>query len=219
MHICQRSSHRLPDLDFIILLHPRSACWPLCRLWTALSSLYRKRLGQPFRLNRVQTLGRTISCHHLRVRVLPFHAHINENKKRKKLTSSFLFSLVCLFALIGAWIPPRSGSPFDVSKTHVQWYVVPAIGIGCLFIGFTYYVGFAIILPGLKHKDFIVERRPLILRQNGDPEGPFVFVREYIDFWWAARNPPPEAPPEEHGEVGQDLELDPIPPPVPWAHG
>lgn len=127
----------------------------------------------------------------------------------------FFFSLVCLFALIGAWIPPRSGSPFDVSKTHVQWYVVPAVGLGSLLVGFTYYVGFAIILPALKHKDFIVERRPVILRQFGDPDGPLVFVREYIDFWWVARNQPPV---EEEDEE-EEYELDPVRPPALLAHG
>lgn len=137
-------------------------------------------------------------------------------QEKEMLISSFSFSLVCLFALIGAWIPPRSGSPFDVSKTHVQWYVVPAVGIGCLFIGFTYYVGFAIILPALKHKDFIVERQPVILRQFGDPDGPFVFVKEHIKFWWASRNPPPEAPLEEDGEEGH--EMDQVPPPTLLVH-
>lgn len=128
-----------------------------------------------------------------------------------------LFSLICLFALICTWIPPRSGSPFDVSKTHVQWYVVPAVGIGCLFVGFTYYVCFAIILPRLKRKEFIVEREPLIVRQFGDPDGEWVQIRERIEFGWAARNPPPEAPLEEDGEGG--YELDQVPSPALLAHG
>ena len=128
-----------------------------------------------------------------------------------------LFSLICLFALVCAWIPPRSGSPFDVTKTHVQWYVVPAVGIGCLFVGFTYYVCFAIILPRLKHKEFIVEREPLIVRQFGDPDGEWVQIRERIEFRWAARNPPPEAQLEEDGEGGH--ELDQVPPPALLAHG
>lgn len=174
-------------------------------------------MGHPFRPYRVQTLGRTISCHHLRVRVLFPRSHERRQENQKANTVFLLFSLVCLFALIGAWIPPRSGSPFDVSKTHIQWYVVPAVGIGFLFIGFAYYVGFAIILPGLKHKVFIVDRRPVILRQSGDPDGPLVFVKEYIEFWWAAKNPPPEAPLEEDGEEAH--ELDQVPPPALLAHG
>lgn len=168
-------------------------------------------MDQPFRPYRVQTLGRANSCHHLRVRSLSFQTQMKQKQENQEANTVFLFfSLVCLFALIGAWIPPRSGSPFDVSKTHVQWYVVPAVGIGSLIVGYTYYLGFAIFLPKFKRKDFVVERRPVILRQFGDPDGPYVFVKEYIDFWWAGRNPPPQAPLEEDG--GEGHELDPVVP-------
>lgn len=68
---------------------------------------------------------------------------------------------------------------------------MPAVGLGTLVLGYVYYVGFALVLPRLKHKVRVVEREPVIVRQFGRPDGEWVQVLELVEFWWAARGQPP----------------------------
>ncbi|MCJ1462469.1 hypothetical protein MMC07_001071 [Pseudocyphellaria aurata] len=106
-------------------------------------------------------------------------------------TAAIIYCLICAFAIVGAFLPPSAGSPFAYETTHVQWYIVPTVGLGTLVLGYLYYLGFAVVLPRLKHKTLEVDRDPVIVRQFGRPDGEWVQVMELVEFWWAARGQPP----------------------------
>ena len=85
------------------------------------------------------------------------------------------------------FITPSPTSPFSFQSTGIQHYVVPAVGLSTLVIGYGYYLVFAKVIPRWRKKDLIVEREPIIVRQGGSHDGEWVQILEVVEFWWAAR--------------------------------
>lgn len=89
--------------------------------------------------------------------------------------------------IVAVFITPSPKSPFSYETTGIQHYVVPAVGLSTLLIGYSYYLVFAKLIPRWRKKVLIVEREPIIVRQGGRHDGEWVQILEVVEFWWAAR--------------------------------
>ncbi|KAL8717385.1 MAG: hypothetical protein Q9225_005366 [Loekoesia sp. 1 TL-2023] len=107
--------------------------------------------------------------------------------------AAVLYSLVCAFLLISAFLPPSAKSPFADAERGYHWYIVPVVGLCSVVVGYLYYLVFAKLIPRWKQQMLIVERDPIIVRQDGKPNGEWVQILEIIDFWWTARDPDAKA--------------------------
>ncbi|KAL8654156.1 MAG: hypothetical protein Q9226_003544 [Calogaya cf. arnoldii] len=108
-------------------------------------------------------------------------------------TAAIIYSSTCLFMVVGVFITPGETSPFSYAKTGVRHYIVPAVGLGMLLVGYIYYVVFAKLIPRWRKEVLIVEREPIIVRQGGEQNGEWVQILEVVEFWWAARQSGKEA--------------------------
>ena len=102
-------------------------------------------------------------------------------------TAAIIYSSTCAFMIVGVFIPPSQSSPFSYAKTRVHHYIIPAVGLGTLLIGYIYYLVFAKLIPRWRKEVLIVEREPIIVRQGGRQDGEWVQILEVVEFWWAAR--------------------------------
>lgn len=101
-------------------------------------------------------------------------------------TAAIIFSLVCAFLMITAFLPPSVGSPFHKSSTAVDWWIVPTVGIGSFVLGYVYYLVFACVVPRMKKQKLFVERTATIVRDNGE----WVQAVERVEAVWIAREGP-----------------------------
>ncbi|KAL8670232.1 MAG: hypothetical protein Q9168_005221 [Polycauliona sp. 1 TL-2023] len=108
-------------------------------------------------------------------------------------TAAIIYSSTCAFMIVGVFITPGEDSPFSYKTTGVRHYIVPAVGLGTLLIGYTYYLVFAKLIPRWRKEVLIVEREPIIVRQGGRQDGEWVQILEVVEFWWAARSTGKEA--------------------------
>ncbi|KAL8813032.1 MAG: hypothetical protein Q9223_007147 [Gallowayella weberi] len=102
-------------------------------------------------------------------------------------TAAIIYSCTCAFMIVGVFITPGATSPFSYATTGVRHYIIPAVGLGTLLIGYSYYLVFAKLIPRWRKKVLIVEREPIIVRQGGRQDGEWVQILEVVEFWWAAR--------------------------------
>ncbi|KAL9046610.1 MAG: hypothetical protein Q9214_000595 [Letrouitia sp. 1 TL-2023] len=102
-------------------------------------------------------------------------------------TAAIIYCMSCVFMLVGAFLTPSPLSPFSYANSGVRHYIVPAVGLSTLLMGYAYYLLFAKLIPQWRKKNLIVEREPIIVRQNGEPHGEWVQILEVVEFWWAAR--------------------------------
>ena len=61
-----------------------------------------------------------------------------------------IYATICAFLIIAPWVPPGAGSPF---LTEVNSFVVPAVGLGFLVLGYVYYLGLMYMVPKLFMKN------------------------------------------------------------------
>ncbi|KAL8770393.1 MAG: hypothetical protein Q9209_003819 [Squamulea sp. 1 TL-2023] len=108
-------------------------------------------------------------------------------------TAAIIYSCTCAFMIVSVFVTPSEKSSFSYATTGVQHYIVPAVGLGTLLIGYTYYLVFAKLIPRWRKKVLIVEREPIIVRQGGRQDGEWVQILELVEFWWAARQGNKEA--------------------------
>ncbi|MCJ1472324.1 hypothetical protein MMC13_000971 [Lambiella insularis] len=96
-------------------------------------------------------------------------------------TAVLLVSLVTGFLLLAAFVPPADDSPYAFSAQKFQWYIIPTVGLGGLFVGGAYFIVFRYIIPQLKGKQLVVERVPIIV---SDDYGGWVQKHEIVEFSW-----------------------------------
>lgn len=111
-------------------------------------------------------------------------------------TAAILFSLICAFLLVCAFLPPSAGSPFAYERTGVRWYIVPAIGLGTLPLGYIYYLVFVYVIPRLKKKVLVVERDGVLVKEDGE----WVQALEVVTFTWEARRGPGSSAPDAYSK-------------------
>ena len=89
--------------------------------------------------------------------------------------------MTCAFLLITVFLPPSADSAFSYAATHVQWYIVPTIGLASFLAGLVYFTIFRYVIPRIKGKEFVVERLPVIVSNK---HGEMVQRYEVIEFEW-----------------------------------
>lgn len=95
--------------------------------------------------------------------------------------SKHTISITCAFLLVVAFLPPSADSAFSYAVTHVQWYVVPTIGLASSLAGIAYFAVFRYVIPWIKGKELVVEKLPVIVSNK---HGEMVQLIEVIEFEW-----------------------------------
>ena len=101
-------------------------------------------------------------------------------------TAAIIYSLVCAFLMIAAFLPPSVGSPLHKSSTQIEWWIVPTVGVSSFALAYVYYLVFAYVVPRMKRERLFVERTATIVRDNGE----WVQAVELVEALWIAREGP-----------------------------
>ncbi|KAG0651287.1 High-affinity methionine permease [Hyphodiscus hymeniophilus] len=54
---------------------------------------------------------------------------------------AIIYFSACGFVLFAAFVPPTDGSPYAYSQSHIQWFIVPTIGLSSLLWGLIWFAG------------------------------------------------------------------------------
>lgn len=117
-------------------------------------------------------------------------------------TAAIIYSLVCAFLLVAAFIPPSAGSPFSNSNTRIECYIVPTVGLSTLLVGYVYYLCFQYLVPRIKKKVLIVEREAVLVKEKGE----WVQAVELVEASWVARPGPGNRSAAWHDDTIYDFE-------------
>ena len=63
----------------------------------------------------------------------------------------------CTFVFFGAFAKPSAGSPYSYEVSHIQWFVVPCIGLSTLVWGLVWWFGLHLVMLR-KVKELVVTR-------------------------------------------------------------
>jgi amino acid transporter len=100
---------------------------------------------------------------------------------------AIIYFVVCGFLLFAAFAKPSDGTPYSYSVSHIQWFIVPAIGLSTLAWGSIWYLGLKLVMLQ-KRKQLVVTRFPFIVQDEEDP-GQWVQKSELVDHEWHTRVP------------------------------
>lgn len=128
---------------------------------------------------RVPALGWSDCCHHLYVSLTPLLVPTQTFPTRTALITPI--SLTCAFLLVAAFFPPSADSAFSYAATHVQWYIVPTVGLATLLAGIAYFSIFRYVIPRLKGKELFVGKTPVVVSNKYEE---MVMRYEVIEFEW-----------------------------------
>jgi amino acid transporter len=105
-----------------------------------------------------------------------------------------IYFVVCGFLLFAAFAKPSTGSPYTYAVGHIQWYLIPTIGLSSLTWGLFWYLGLNLLMLQ-KRKKLIVTRVPYIVPDEKD-ESQWVQKSELVDHEWHTwvRSPKPTSP-------------------------
>jgi amino acid transporter len=84
----------------------------------------------------------------------------------------------CCFVIFASFAPPSTGSPYSYERSHIQWYIVPAIGLSSLLWGIAWFCGLELVLLQRRER-LIVVRTPLIV-EDPDQEGKYIMKSEVV---------------------------------------
>ena len=118
-------------------------------------------------------------------------------------TAAIIYSLVCAFLIIAAFLPPSAGSPSHKSSTEVEWWIVPTVSLAALALAYVYYLVFAYVVPRMKKQRLFVERTATIVRDNGE----WVQAVERVEALWIAREGPMENCPNGNGNYVETVNV------------
>jgi amino acid transporter len=68
-----------------------------------------------------------------------------------------VYFVTCVFVLFAAFAKPSAGSPYSYEMGHVQWFIVPTIGLSTLIWGLIWFFGLHIVMRR-KVKELVVTR-------------------------------------------------------------
>ena len=97
------------------------------------------------------------------------------------------YFVVCGFLLFAAFAKPSNGTPFSYAIGHIQWFIVPAIGLSTLTWGLIWFLGLHVVM-WQKRKQLVVTRFPFIVQDLEDP-GQWVQMSELVDHEWHTKVP------------------------------
>ena len=96
-----------------------------------------------------------------------------------------IYFIVCGFLLFAACAKPSDGTPFSYAVNHIQWFIVPVIGLSTLVWGLIWFLGLKLVMVQ-KRKQLVVTRFPFIVQDEQDP-GQWVQKSELVDHEWHTR--------------------------------
>jgi amino acid transporter len=109
---------------------------------------------------------------------------------------AIVYFVVCGFLLFAAFAKPSAGSPYSRANSHLQWYVVPAIGLSALTWGMFWYGGLRLVM--LKRmKELVVTRHALVVPDKKVP-GQFIQKAEIVGHEWHTEVPSSHSSVNEH---------------------
>jgi len=124
------------------------------------------------------------------------YLHVNKSRSWSSQASfkpwvkplhAVIYFVVCGFLLFAAFAKPSDGTPYSYSVSHIQWFIVPAIGLSTLAWGSIWYLGLKLVMLQ-KRKQLVVTRLPFIVQDEEDP-GQWVQKSELVDHEWHTRVP------------------------------
>lgn len=98
-----------------------------------------------------------------------------------------IYFVVCGFLLFATFAKPSGGTPYSDSVGHIQWFIMPAIGLSTLSWGLIWYLGLKLVMLQ-KRKQLVVTRVPFIVPDEKDP-GQWVQKSELVDHEWHTKVP------------------------------
>jgi amino acid transporter len=98
-----------------------------------------------------------------------------------------IYCVTCGFLLVTAFVKPADYSPYSYKNSHIQWFVIPTIGLSTLTWGLMWYGGLHLVMYR-KMKDLVVTRLALVVPDN-KVEGQFIQKAEIIRHEWHVRIP------------------------------
>jgi hypothetical protein len=101
------------------------------------------------------------------------------------LLPGFVFWATCAFLLITTFIKPSGASPYAYGASHIQWFIVPTIGLSSLTWGILWFLGLHFVM-WIRGKLLIVTRIPFIVRVETS-EDQWVQESELVDHEWHAK--------------------------------
>ena len=100
---------------------------------------------------------------------------------------AIIYFTVCGFLLFAACAKPSDGTPYSYAVGHIQWFLVPVIGLSTLTWGLIWFLGLKLVMVQ-KRKQLVVTRFPFIVQDEQDP-GQWVQKSELVDHEWHTRIP------------------------------
>ena len=105
-------------------------------------------------------------------------------------TAAIIYAVVSLFMLITAFLKPADNSPFAYSQSHIQWYILPAVGLSSLLWGPLWWGGLH-LYQRVRGLTLVVTRVPHIEQESGsggpDSQGEWVQRSEVVVRAWMSR--------------------------------
>ncbi len=118
-------------------------------------------------------------------------------------TAAVICTLVYAFLTIAVFLPPSAGSPSHKSRTEIEWWIVPTVGLASFALVYVYYLVFAYVIPRMKKQRLFVEREATIVKDNGE----WVQAVERVEAVWIAREGPTDKSANELGNYVERVEV------------
>jgi len=93
-----------------------------------------------------------------------------------------VYCLTCGFVLFAAFAKPAAGSPYSYELSHIQWFIVPTIGLSSLVWGIIWFFGLHLVM--LKRAKELVVTRVVVAVPDKDLPGQFRQESEVIYHEW-----------------------------------
>ncbi|MCJ1313553.1 hypothetical protein MMC25_007232 [Agyrium rufum] len=96
-------------------------------------------------------------------------------------TAAFVYSISCCFLLITAFLRPSDSSYYSYRYQHIEWFLIPTIGLSTLTWGVIWFGGLQFVM-WRRGQQLIVTRVPYI--EQDEEDGEWVMRSEVIDHAW-----------------------------------
>lgn len=98
------------------------------------------------------------------------------------LMHAIIYFLACSFVLFAAFVPPTEGSPYTYSQSHIQWFIVPTIGLSSLVWGLGWFAGLHLVMYRKVEKLFVT--RVVVVVPDEKVQGQFRQYSEIVYREW-----------------------------------
>ena len=95
---------------------------------------------------------------------------------------AIIYFVACGFLLFATFAKPSDRTPYSYALGHIQWFIMPTIGLSTLAWGSIWYLGLKLVMLQ-KRKQLVVTRFPFIVQDEEDP-GQWVQKSELVVHEW-----------------------------------